>query len=190
MKTSSDTKEKILDLAKYHLQARGYYAFSYHQVSSELGIKNAAVHYHYPTKSHLANDVLIRFMDWFKECTLGPEHAGFDPWKKLDWLIAIYRDNVSGGNQMCLIGALSSDYLMIPDSLKVALNDTAATVRKWLTSVLEEGLKTGVFDFKGKPSDKASLILTSLIGVSQVNRTLTENAFEQVIEQIKQDLIR
>jgi TetR/AcrR family transcriptional repressor of nem operon len=46
-----DTKKRILDMAEDLLLTRGFNAFSYQHISSELGMKNAAIHYHYPKKT-------------------------------------------------------------------------------------------------------------------------------------------
>ena len=45
------TKDKILDLASNMLQEHGYNGFSYGHISKQLGVRNAAVHYHFPTKA-------------------------------------------------------------------------------------------------------------------------------------------
>ena len=188
MKASSNTKERILDLAAHLIQSRGFNAFSYQQISKELGFKNAAIHYHYPTKELLAQDVLTRFLDWFNDCTSSAAHAALDPWQKLDWLIDIYRSNLTQGGRMCLIGAMGSDYLMVPTPLKTILNDAAITIWKWLSKVLQQGLDEDLFSFNGDAENKASLILTSLIGILQVSRLTGDHVFELTIDQIKLDL--
>jgi hypothetical protein len=58
----------------------------------------------------------------------------------------------------------------------------------WLGSTLEEGRKTGAFEFKGDPADKAALILSSLQGALQIARALGTEKFNAVVEQHKQDL--
>jgi len=50
----TDTREQIMDRAAQLLMSRGYNGFSYRDISSHLGVKNAAVHYHFPVKADLA----------------------------------------------------------------------------------------------------------------------------------------
>ena len=50
----SDTREQIMDRAGHLLMSRGFNGFSYRDISSHLGIKNAAVHYHFRSKADLA----------------------------------------------------------------------------------------------------------------------------------------
>ena len=50
----SDTREQIMDRAAQLLMSRGFNGFSYRDISSHLGVKNAAIHYHFPAKTDLA----------------------------------------------------------------------------------------------------------------------------------------
>ena len=50
----SDTRAQIMDRAGHLLMSRGFNGFSYRDISSFLGIKNAAVHYHFRSKADLA----------------------------------------------------------------------------------------------------------------------------------------
>ena len=54
MKQGNDTRGQIMDRAAQLLMSRGYKGFSYRDISSHLGVKNAAVHYHFPAKTDLA----------------------------------------------------------------------------------------------------------------------------------------
>jgi TetR/AcrR family transcriptional repressor of nem operon len=46
----TNTSRTILNLAESFLQDKGFNGFSYAYIASELGVKNAAIHYHFPTK--------------------------------------------------------------------------------------------------------------------------------------------
>ena len=50
-----NTRGAILDAAEELLQRRGYNAFSYHHIAVQLGIRNAAIHYHFPAKEDLGS---------------------------------------------------------------------------------------------------------------------------------------
>ena len=55
----TDTADQILDVAEHLVQIRGFNAFSYADVGAELGLTNAALHYHFSTKADLG-EALIR----------------------------------------------------------------------------------------------------------------------------------
>ena len=59
--TRTDTRERILDEAERLMGARGYSGFSYQDISRPLGIRNAAIHYHFPAKADLGLAVIERY---------------------------------------------------------------------------------------------------------------------------------
>src|SRR5438128_8157538 len=68
---SRDTREEILQTAEGLWQRRGYNGFSYHHIAVQLGIRNAAIHYHFPSKESLGVALIQRyrkrFRDWFAQ---------------------------------------------------------------------------------------------------------------------------
>ena len=58
-----DTREEILNTAESLWQHRGYNAFSYHHIAVQLGIRNAAIHYHFPGKEDLGVELIRRYRD-------------------------------------------------------------------------------------------------------------------------------
>ena len=66
MKENS-TRERILDSAQALAQARGFNAFSYADIATELGVKKASIHYHFPSKQNLETQLLERYRESFAE---------------------------------------------------------------------------------------------------------------------------
>jgi AcrR family transcriptional regulator len=61
----ADTSEQILDIAQFLVQTRGFNAFSYADIASQLGIRNAAVHYHFRSKTDLGHALVVRYRQTF-----------------------------------------------------------------------------------------------------------------------------
>ena len=57
-KRPSSTSHRILDVAEYLMQTRGYNGFSYADVAGEIGITKASLHHHFSTKAALGAAVL------------------------------------------------------------------------------------------------------------------------------------
>ena len=55
----NDTRSEIVRLASELIRSIGYNAFSYTDISQKLHIKNAAIHYYFPSKSDLGVEVEI-----------------------------------------------------------------------------------------------------------------------------------
>ena len=53
MNGASNTREQIINKAAQLMLQRGLNGFSYRDISEPLGVKNAAIHYHFPSKADL-----------------------------------------------------------------------------------------------------------------------------------------
>ena len=69
MNRQGNTREQILHHATHLLMSRGYNGFSYRDISTELGVKNAAIHYHFPAKADLALALVHEYHQILREQT-------------------------------------------------------------------------------------------------------------------------
>ncbi|MES2732214.1 MAG: TetR/AcrR family transcriptional regulator [Bacteroidota bacterium] len=184
----TDTKNKILDIAADLLQDKGFNAFSYHHISSLLGIKNAAVHYHYPTKESLGIDIIRRARSNFAQITQEASSLHLYPWQQFDIFLDIYRKNLSDNHKVCLMGSLGAAYFTLPSGMQEEVKLMVNEILDWLTQLLESGRSSNNFTFKGDARSKATLITTSLAGALQMARITDNTHFHTVIDQVKADL--
>ncbi len=188
MARNTNTKRTILNLAEAMIQDRGFNGFSYAHIAAELGVKNAAIHYHFPTKEALGSAVIQRYRDRFKLWINNARVKDLSPEKKLDWFFNIYANARADHGKVCLAGSFETEFNSIPDSIRQQTRALSKELLSWLQATLNEGRQAGVFHFKGDPADKAALILSSLQGALQMARALGTAKFQAVFEQHKQDL--
>jgi AcrR family transcriptional regulator len=186
---TTNTKRAILDLAETLLQDKGFNGFSYAHIASELGVKNAAVHYHFPTKENLGCAVVQRYRDRFQLWINNARVKDLSPQEKLNWFFDIYANMRADHGKVCIAGALEAEFNSIPDALRDQTQSLTSELLTWLAATLNEGRGAGVFQFNGEPADKAALILSSLQGGLQIARALGVEKFQAVIQQHKQDLL-
>lgn len=182
------TKRKILDLGEELVQKRGFNAFSYHHISSQLGIKNAAIHYHFPTKEQLGLSIIDRTRERFSKWVNHPEHRVLPVENQLQWFVKIYQYNLDSDNRICLMGSLASDYYTLPDSMQSAIRVLSNEVQNWMAQLLESGRLQGIIRYEGKSKDKAITIIASLAGSLQLARLLGNDLYRQIVNQIYLDL--
>lgn len=185
----TNTKRAILDLAETLLQDNGFNGFSYAHIASELGVKKAAIHYHFPTKEDLGCAVVQRYRDRFQLWINNARVKDLQPQDKLDWFFDIYANMRADHSKVCISGVLEAEFNSIPDALRQQTESLTGELLTWLTATLEEGRAAGVFQFNGQPADKATLILSSVQGALQIARALGAEKFQAVIQQHKQDLL-
>jgi TetR/AcrR family transcriptional repressor of nem operon len=184
-----NSKRTILNMAESLLQDKGFNGFSYAHIASELGVKNAAIHYHFPTKEALGIAVVRRYRDRFQLWTNNSRVKDLAPEKKLDWFFSIYTDMRADKGKVCLVGSMEAEFYSIPDGLQVEVEALHKELLVWLQTTLKQGRDVGTFHFNGEPADKAALILSSLQGALQMARALGTSKFHAVVQQHKWDLL-
>jgi len=184
-----NSKRTILNLAESMLQDKGFNGFSYAHISSELGVKNAAIHYHFPTKEDLSIAVIQRYRERFKLWVNNSRVKDLSPEKKLDWFFSIYSDMRADKGKVCLVGSLEAEFNSIPDGLQVEVQSLHKQLLAWLQNALSEGRDAGSFQFKGESADKAAVVMSTLQGALQMARALGTKKFQDVIAQLKLDLL-
>ncbi len=189
MVRSKNTRRAILDLGESLLQDQGFNGFSYAHISAQLGVKNAAIHYHFPTKEALGCAIIQRYRDRFELWINNSRVKGLPPQAKLDWFFSIYTTTRADNGKVCLAGSLETEFNSLPDSLRKQTKALTAELLTWLQVTLTEGKAIGIFHFVGEPANKAALILSSLQGALQMARAMGTKKFHAVLEQNKQDLL-
>ena len=173
----SDTKNEIVRLASEWIRSMGYNAFSYADISKQLHIKNAAIHYYFPSKSDLGVEVIRRNLEAFNNYT--------EAWKDLDYRQQLNKyltmhDSFIEKNWVCIVGSLAPSYDTLPDNMKKELEHLVNTILAWLTNLLENGRKAKEFTFAESPRTKAFIIHSALLSALQMNKVLRNDVYKSI----------
>lgn len=103
--------DKIMDVAEKLIRTHGYSGFSFREVASEVGIKSASVHYHFPTKPDLAAAVAKRYRERFAADLEAAEADGMD--RIAAWHL-LFRRALETDGLMCLCGILAAEGDSLP----------------------------------------------------------------------------
>jgi AcrR family transcriptional regulator len=80
------TRERLLDVAVPLFAARGFYGTSLRDIGGELGLANASLLYHYPSKSRLYGAVLARIAEGLEGAYRAAAEASGDEAARLEAL--------------------------------------------------------------------------------------------------------
>src|SRR5215212_3530226 len=138
MARSTNTPRAILDLAESFLQDRGFNGFSYAHIAAELGVKNAAIHYHFPSKEALAGAVIQRYRDRFQLWINNSRIKDLSPQEKLDWFFSIYTNTRADNGKVCLAGSLETEFTSLPPRLQEQTEALTRELLAWLQTTLQE----------------------------------------------------
>lgn len=188
MAARTDTKQEILNVAEQLWLHKGYNGFSYQHVAKELGIKSAAVHYHFPAKQDLGVALVERmrrrFGRWAERTR---ELDGF--WPKLDAYIAIHQRYLDDGDgKVCPSGILDAEFHTISDDMRRAARQLTREMHAWLTALFSAGRETGEVCFRGDPDGIAAVAGATVQGALQIARAVGRGSFHLTIDHLKLQL--
>ncbi|MCG6186668.1 TetR/AcrR family transcriptional regulator [Maribellus maritimus] len=183
----SVTREKILELGENLIRTKGYNAFSYQDISTELGIKNAAIHYYFPSKKNLVTSIVKTNIQRFEEMVENMESRNFDEWQQLDAFVKIYVKS-RREKKKCLVGSLSPDVKTLDESTQKELKKMVDMILRWLAFLLERGKNKGVFAFADSAESKAMVIFSSLVASLQLSAVLGNLDYKNYCQSILDDL--
>lgn len=179
------TRDVIIQVADNLIREKGYNAFSFKDISNSIGIKTASIHYHFPTKTDLAQSIIADNKE--RLIALKESVVTKTPLEKLEGFFSIY-SRLKTENQICLVGSLATDLNTVDEAVQEDLRAFAQLVIEWVTDILEEGKEKGDFDFIGSPRTKALMIITNVVAILQLSRLTSESDFELVKQSILKEL--
>jgi TetR/AcrR family transcriptional repressor of nem operon len=182
-----DTSEEILNAAEDLLQRRGYNAFSYHHIAVQLGVRNAAIHYHFPAKEDLGVALVRRYQDRFRLWTRSTGQVE-NAWTRLQAYFQTYLDFLQADCKCCPGGVLGTEFHAIPETMREQARTLMREIYEWLVATLEAGRSQGSLTFNGKSEDKAIEIGAALQGGLQIARLAGPERFHQMLAQLSLEL--
>ena len=189
MRLAGDAKTQIMDKASELMMQRGINGFSYRDISTPLGVKNAAIHYHFPSKNDLIRALIEEQHDVLRQYTAEFMAYGGSATEQIEALFRYTMHQISNGRPVCVVGVLAADYDEVPDDIKQANHQFSKELYAWLTRVLEVGRAQGEFDFRGEPAIKAASMGASIQGARQLSSDCHGGEYlEQMFDQIRLEL--
>jgi TetR/AcrR family transcriptional repressor of nem operon len=188
MVAAKGTRSRILDLAEILLLDKGFNGFSYKHIAEQLGVKNAAIHYHFPAKSDLGTALVERYRRRFRAWTDQQQMQSLSPGEKLKGYFGIALSYLRHGGKVCPLGMLETEFNILPVAVRDEAQALDREMREWLSGVLEEGRASGEFVFFGGAEDKALVITATLQGVLQIARAAGAEVVFAAVRQLKKDL--
>lgn len=165
MKTD-DTKNKILDVAQDLIQRLGVNAMSYHHISEAVGIRKASIHYHFPSKEDLLEELLARYQQEFSEIMDQIVQSDVNPNTKLRRYMELFEATLQEGKheKACLCGMLGAELMTIGSSSAKLVKNFYAENEEKLVKILKQGIAEGNFKIPGDVQSTARLIFSFLEG--------------------------
>lgn len=159
----TDTADLLLDEAQVLVQTRGFNGFSFRDLARALGLTNAGVHYHFPSKADLGRALVARYRLAFARALADVERGSNDAGERLAGFVSVYTHVLREG-RLCLCGILASDAATLPAEVRAEVRAFFTETERWLAGILADGRALGTLRFDGDPAEEAALMLAAVEG--------------------------
>lgn len=168
---SVSTRDALLKSAEIHLRTKGYAAFSYADLSEEIGIRKASIHHHFPTKENLGEALITQYIAQFTEKLNSLDSLHADPVVRLRELSLLFLASVND-RLLPLCGALAAEMAALPESLQALGRGLLAQQLAWIEKNLAQAAKMHGWKLSRPAKDYARMLLSALEGASFIDWAL------------------
>jgi len=161
----SDTAQDILRCARSLIIAGGYNGFSYADISQVVGIRNASIHHHFPSKSDLVRTLVAQYRDEAQAGIAALERNVSEPGERLRAYAGYWEACITDATApFCVCALLASQIPVLPEEVALEVRAHFRALSAWLASVLERGAKEGRFQLKGTAKSEAEVFMATVHG--------------------------
>jgi len=167
---ANDTKTALLNAAEHVVRRKGYDGFSYADLAASVGIRNASIHYHFPTKADLSLALMQRYLAGFETLCAAIEADHQTAARRLGALIDHYRDSTQDGRCLCLCLSLSGTRDALSEDVCRVTTAFRDIVADWITGAFVLALEDRTIAAPVDPAREAAATLAVLEGAQLAAR--------------------
>lgn len=177
-----NTAQQILDVARSIVRQRGYSAFSYADISEQVGIRKASIHYHFPSKPKLVEALVAQYREMMSRQCDRIARSGASSDRQLLQFVELYRDGLQQ-QELCLCAMLAADLAVLPDSVREEVRAFFQDTETWLASLLQQGCDAGLWQCRPSAALEAQGAIALLQGAQLLARSAPDSraAFERIV---------
>ena len=165
MSNLSTTSDDILRCARSLIIAGGYNGFSYADISKVVGIRNASIHHHFPSKADLVRALVARYREEAEAGIAELERHISEPVEQLRAYTAYWEACIANASApFCVCALLASEIPVLPEEVVLEVRAHFRALSAWLTSVLERGAKQGSLRLTGTAKAEAEVFMATVHG--------------------------
>lgn len=186
---SVDTKTALLDSAERAARTRGFDGFSYADLATDVGIRKASIHHHFPTKAALSVALMDRYYNQLKAACAAIDADKNTGAERLSALIDVYREAHDEGKSLCLCVSFSTSRESLPVEVIYQISRFRTMMIDWLESAFSVGQSDSTIRDVHDPALEAAAALPLLEGAQLAARAEEKpELFESAMQLLRQRL--
>ena len=143
----------------------GYNSFSYADISSVVGIRNASIHHHFPSKSDLVRELVAQYREEAAAGLAELERNVSDPLEQLRAYVGYWESCIAEATHpFCVCALLAGEIPVLPEAVVFEVRAHFRGLSDWLTAVLERGAAQGHLTLTGTAQTDAELFMATVHG--------------------------
>ncbi|MTW10960.1 TetR family transcriptional regulator [Pseudoduganella eburnea] len=171
MLSSSNTSENILRCAQSLIIAGGYNGFSYADIAKVVGIRNASIHHHFPSKAMLVQALVARYREAAQAGLAALEASVPDPLEQLNAYAAYWEACVADpASAFCVCAMLAAEMPILPEEIALEVRAHFRMLSAWLAAVLARAGKQGRCRLSRSPKEEAEMLMAAVHGAMLSSR--------------------
>lgn len=165
MKSTQTKADDILRCARSLIIRGGYNSFSYADISSVVGIRNASIHHHFPSKSDLVRTLVAQYREEAQAGLAELERHVPDPLEQLRAYVGYWERCIADASHpFCVCALLASEIPVLPEAVALEVRAHFRSLADWLASVLERGVAQGRLALTGTARADAEMFMATVHG--------------------------
>ena len=165
MINSTSTADNILRCAQSLIVAGGYNGFSYADIAKVVGIRNASIHHHFPSKAVLVQTLVRQYREGAQAGIANLERNVTDPLAQLRAYTGYWEKCIADpASSFCVCAMLAAEIPILPEEIALEVRAHFRALSAWLTSVLERGAKQRSLKLGGTPKAEAEMFMAAVHG--------------------------
>lgn len=184
-----DTATRIRESAHDLIAERGYFGFSYADISEVVGIRKASIHHHFPSKVDLVVATLKEYRTKLVEAAGGLDHNVVDPLQRLKFYVQHWAECVKSNNRpICIAALLSAELPALPEEIQAEVQLHFKYLVSWVKATLKEGASRGSIHLQYNAEVEAqgfvaqvhgAMISARALGSAEIFTSITKGALER-----------
>lgn len=161
----NNTAEEILSCTRSLIITSGYNGFSYADISKVVGVRNATIHHHFPTKASLVRALIVDYR-WKAQIGMAElERNVPDPSEQLRAYVHYWESCITDGTApFCICALLAAQVPALPEEVVFEVRAHFKALADWFAAVLERGASHGKIRLTTSASAEAESFMATVHG--------------------------
>jgi TetR/AcrR family transcriptional repressor of nem operon len=157
--------DDILVCARKLIVAGGYHGFSYADIAKVIGIRNASIHYHFPSKAELVRTLVARYRDEAEAGLAALERDIPDSAAQLRAYAGFWESCIADSTApFCICALLASQIPVLPEEVVTEVRAHFRMLSGWLCRAMTRGAEEGSLRLAATADAEAEMFMAAIHG--------------------------